>query len=959
MPEQREVRLGLVLYGGVSLAVYENGVAQEMYRAMRGDGFYGLIGQLIQSRVVIDVISGTSAGGVNGVMLAYALAQRRNFLPSADLWRDQGDILRLMGERADGTEDAVLDSQYYWQKLRDCFATGLPKDSLAPEIDELDLFVTSTDANGALSTVYDEMGHAIDVKNHRALFKLSYRGPRPKGKDARKNDFAKSVNELATLCRMTSCFPVAFHPVSVPAWATSLMTWGKLRDPAVFLDGGLLNNKPFSSTIDAIATRTARGEVERFLIYVEPSPEQFCKASAPPSPSMARAAFDSLVSIPSYQSIAADLAAVEAHNQRVAAINDVLDVFGKAPDAAADCMDLAQVILPKDDGCPSVGYYKARSIQLRDAVVKALLDDANGRGYFPVPESVTPLQNRPAALRASAERDDRRSGRLLVQSFDAWRGDPLDPLDPLLLDRLLRYDVFFRLRRVRYLSARLMRAVKQKETVAEAAWNVANHFFELYEIAQWAMVRWLTNARDIRWEDLSGRYLQFDTQPFLERQRILKEIADEFWQHTARKLNELVYSAIEVPVQPSADARAAFYQACSAQPTAPSPTNLLDAIDSGLKAAITTLTLSPDADVAASGSMLRNEFCRFLDVDRQVFPLQFGSDFESTDTIRVVRFSPLDAQRGLSVGLPEDKVRGIALADFGAFFKKSWRANDILVGRLDAACLLTECLLTKERLAALGPQGPVSATVMAQTFPHLDPQTAANLLSTLNAYLAAPNAVAPEAWSNLIDLLVAAEHHEIHLAEYPNVVAGAIQQEHDWGRYTQVPMIGPQANPIDAEKPAWQRFVLRPDATIVETAARAIASSPVTPFAPGSAGHRPFLEGIPQTVLQEVVSLAIMRLGRGLLASVPDESTRGKKTVGKILAVPVDVVAPVLYRLSYNQRVHPESVPLTDMAVIVACVMIGLAMLGIGIWGLSAGHLWIVGLGALALLSLWLAWLRR
>ena len=43
MAHEREVRLGLVLYGGVSLAVYENGVVQELYRAIRGDGVYGLV----------------------------------------------------------------------------------------------------------------------------------------------------------------------------------------------------------------------------------------------------------------------------------------------------------------------------------------------------------------------------------------------------------------------------------------------------------------------------------------------------------------------------------------------------------------------------------------------------------------------------------------------------------------------------------------------------------------------------------------------------------------------------------------------------------------------------------------------------------------------------------------------------------------------------------------------------
>jgi hypothetical protein len=71
---RREVRLGVVMYGGVSLAVYINGVAHEFFRAVRGRGVYRLIKALTDSDIIVDVISGTSAGGINGVMLSYALA---------------------------------------------------------------------------------------------------------------------------------------------------------------------------------------------------------------------------------------------------------------------------------------------------------------------------------------------------------------------------------------------------------------------------------------------------------------------------------------------------------------------------------------------------------------------------------------------------------------------------------------------------------------------------------------------------------------------------------------------------------------------------------------------------------------------------------------------------------------------------------------------------------------------
>ena len=66
----QECRLGLVMYGGISLAVYIYGVTQEFFNAVRGRGVYRLIKALTDSHVVVDIMSGTSAGGVNGILLS-------------------------------------------------------------------------------------------------------------------------------------------------------------------------------------------------------------------------------------------------------------------------------------------------------------------------------------------------------------------------------------------------------------------------------------------------------------------------------------------------------------------------------------------------------------------------------------------------------------------------------------------------------------------------------------------------------------------------------------------------------------------------------------------------------------------------------------------------------------------------------------------------------------------------
>jgi Patatin-like phospholipase len=111
-----EHRLGLVVYGGVSLAIYMNGICQEFYNAVRGRGVYKLIKALTDADIVVDIVSGTSAGGINGVLLSYALAntnqaKQKNNSPSkqtkseikfekfSEVWKNSGDIQKLLFQK--------------------------------------------------------------------------------------------------------------------------------------------------------------------------------------------------------------------------------------------------------------------------------------------------------------------------------------------------------------------------------------------------------------------------------------------------------------------------------------------------------------------------------------------------------------------------------------------------------------------------------------------------------------------------------------------------------------------------------------------------------------------------------------------------------------------------------------------------------------------------------------------
>lgn len=903
MQHQREVRLGLVLYGGVSLAVYENGIVQELYRAIRGDGVYSLVKDLIDSDIVVDVISGTSAGGVNGVMLAFALANRREFTASADLWREQADIQQLLRAEKDPVATSLLNSTYYQEKLEECFKSNLKPDSSAPEIEELDLFVTGTDANGDIYTVYDDQGHPIDVKNHRALFKLAYR--QGGNKIPRKNDFdLPNAVDLATLSRLTSCFPAAFEPVRIEKDNRQFFRWGKLRNPAVYLDGGILNNKPFTSTIDAISRRTANREVERFLIYVEPNPEAFPETGSeranPQSPTVVEAGMNALLSIPQYQSIAADLDAVEAHNERAQRIQEMFDALPDAPRRKRDDLDHTPVISDHLETYDTRAYYAGRLIQLRDTAVAGILNDENGRPYL-------------------SDLDERRSGRILVESFNCWPGEAGVTLT--------EFDVFFRMRRAAYLSRMLMRHVKKGNPSPFAIWDVVNHYFKLYEMAQWALTSWL-DAWTYDWRSLSGQFPDLDTQPQEQRTRILQQISTGVWGEVDQHLRALLYAKVDIPPDTTAAARETFYEELnqslhSVNKNAPAPAdpprNLLIALDDALKQWLRSL---PDDEISA---MLRNEFCRFLEVDRQIFPVLLGSGFESPDTVHIVRFSPLDARRGYSDAPLKQKVCGVALSAFGGFFKKSWRASDIMMGRFDASCLLIECLMTKERLARMGVQQAPTTTDLLRYFPKLDAAEAASLAGAIKDYVSAPHTATADQWSNMLDQMVTAYHKQVYAEEWPRVQKCALEQEYAWSRYRRQNKAVKQNAPVtqyDAQTLVWAAAKHKPDQVLVESAALAISSGALPAYRPGVAAGQGFLDQVPGTILEELGFLATMRIGKSLLASVPNEDKRKGIQSSKFYKWPFGIVTPVLYRWARIQRTEPESVIVLNTAIPTACLAV-------------------------------------
>jgi len=119
---QKELRLALVCYGGVSLAVYMHGITKEIWHLARAsrafhhpgetrldgvaEAYRAFLGEIEQAqgfrlRVLPDVLTGASAGGINAVFLAQAIHSGHSLQPLTDLWLENADVSELTDPEAE------------------------------------------------------------------------------------------------------------------------------------------------------------------------------------------------------------------------------------------------------------------------------------------------------------------------------------------------------------------------------------------------------------------------------------------------------------------------------------------------------------------------------------------------------------------------------------------------------------------------------------------------------------------------------------------------------------------------------------------------------------------------------------------------------------------------------------------------------------------------------------------
>jgi len=695
----KELRLALICYGGVSLAVYMHGITREIWHLLRasaafhGDGaapagtegvYHSILERAaaeagVSVRVLADILAGTSAGGINAVFLADAIASGSSIEPLTDLWLEAADIDRLVdpeggrfsrfaknaalplawalsGRRQGADEeesgDAALRGEIrakvanfvrarwfaspfggsgFTNILLDALeamkrqGTGKP---LLPPGHPLDLSVTVTDFHGFPQRLRLNSPPEVLETEHRLTLSFRSEGG---GRLA-------PVPELVFAARATASFPGAFPPFNVAELDAALAArdtdWpGRdafleraLQRPiedaekVVLIDGAILANAPFHAAIAALQNRPARREVDRRFVYLDPKPGMRSFKAGPSAkadmPGFFATIFGALSDIPREQPIRDNLEAIEARSARIRRMKRILEAIRPQVEAAigrafggaffllaptaerlADWRGRAHLIAARQAGFAYAAYGQLKLARVVEQTIAHLCRTCGG---------------------GEAERIVRRAIWAAVRGTGAAADDAFTAggTRAEAIDFLGRFDVAFRIRRLRFLSHQLGGEAPALRSL---------------------------------FDELIGRYRhasRMEVEPFAPggEEAALTALAERM------ALRE---------IDADADARIAE--------------------------ALARMTRAERKPLVVA-------YLGFPFYDIATFPLLQEDGRDEYDPIKVDRISPDDAT-AIRAGTAAT-LKGIHFNSFGAFFSRAWRENDYLWGRLHGADRLVDILLS-------------------------------------------------------------------------------------------------------------------------------------------------------------------------------------------------------------------------------------------------------------------------
>ncbi|MFE2852241.1 DUF3376 domain-containing protein [Streptomyces lavendulae] len=309
-PRSAELRLAVAMRGGVSLAVWMGGACCEMARLRaaapgpaEGPPRPGSPGTDVYRRVLercgyrdvdIDVIAGTSAGGLNGVLLACHLVYGMPYGPGVrDLWLHLGDLESLLRRSTPFHVPVSLmqGDEVFYAGLRRALDELLAEapDPLPRPAASLRLILTATRLRPCPDRVRPTLGQPLLVGRSTAHFRFRHRRGLtdfPADPTAR----GPALDRLAYAARTSSSFPGAFEPARpyvgneppppgapprVDMRGVSSETGHcdeNLGGCAELVDGGLLDNIPVAWAVRAIAGAPVTRPVDRWLLFLQPVP---------------------------------------------------------------------------------------------------------------------------------------------------------------------------------------------------------------------------------------------------------------------------------------------------------------------------------------------------------------------------------------------------------------------------------------------------------------------------------------------------------------------------------------------------------------------------------------------------------------------------------------------------------------------------------------------------------------
>ncbi len=743
----KELRLGLVCYGGSSLAIYMHGISKEIHRLVKASALLDagvaasepsekVYADLLQAlgeagsgsvnlRVIVDVIAGTSAGGINGIYLAKALAGNGSLDALRDLWFVRGDMNELVigprkllgwtvplklklpwiARRALTRSPLRGDdmSRWLYQALETMDAVGRQPRSLAsllPAAHPLDLFVTITDFYGYQRLIPLAWPRFVSDARHRHALNFRYEGGASAAGDV--DDFGDNAG-LAFAARTTSCFPAVFPPVNpskfsaaIGAPVTALLDRcfriyklsGADPDKTYFVDGGVLDNKPFGWATDTIIhDRPAESEVDRRLLYIEPDPAGLAPRQGGDDPETLTAAVGALSSIPRSEPILDDLLGVQVHNEQVARIRDVVEAnFAGVAGQVAPLVDIDTLTHTSPSAWPwsnwneqvhalAIGnagisyttYLRVKISSVADGLAEAVCavcayPDESNQAYL-VRETIRAWA-RGHGLFAGLARDQEAE-----PCADRGSEEPRRPVAPGptagQIAFLQAFDLGFMRRRLRFLVAGLnwwYRCVDEPAFPARADLDQGKAIV-------YRAIATLDALARLQVDEGAPESVQRDADA-LRRQ--VMEVFDEAELTallTSSGVDGEAYAAAHRDVLDRLFAHTQAFFGARLDLFAPS-------------------LLSELAQVTARWERrrMRDVVVRYLGFpiwDVLLYPIQALTQVGEGDKIDVVRVSPREAS--LLSTPTGGKVEGARLGHFYAFFSREARENDYLWGRLDAA----------------------------------------------------------------------------------------------------------------------------------------------------------------------------------------------------------------------------------------------------------------------------------